>query len=490
MGAHTVKKEDKLVNNILFLYIVGVGFSGFAFVMLFLNGGIRECIFLLSALFGILTKLLENTLGNKTRYIYACIPPVIGAITCAVCSSNTSDSYVCITHYYMVALVLLVPYYEQKVLRVNAIVTVVVNLVAMILFPAGFLKLHSVIGWIFTTIVFAVLFAACTFIVQRTNVLFGTIEDKGKEVENVLEKVQSLSGDLASAGVALTSISESDSASAEELAATSEHLAESSNILRAKTDESMANLGELSEWEHVVADKVEQVETTSKNLLSKSKDNENLLNSLHGINAEVSESMKTTTDIAQKLSEAVQEIGVTLKLISDISESTNLLALNASIEAARAGEAGKGFAVVATEVGKLANDTQESLLVVESVIQRVQDSVSEITAQIDENSSKLGTQNEYFDNVFESIREMTGLLDGAVDVINTMGDAHNKQSDVIKKTVSINQDIAQKIRDANEQFESISAMAESNANSTLEVSTQAGEINNVVDKIEAILRRE
>ncbi|MDE6185448.1 MAG: hypothetical protein K2G39_08505, partial [Lachnospiraceae bacterium] len=88
--------------------------------------------------------------------------------------------------------------------------------------------------------------------------------------------------------------------------------------------------------------------------------------------------MRATTDVASKLSDAVKEIGVTLKLISDISSSTNLLALNASIEAARAGEAGKGFAVVATEVGNLANSTQDSLKEVETVIARVQNNVKEI----------------------------------------------------------------------------------------------------------------
>lgn len=83
------------------------------------------------------------------------------------------------------------------------------------------------------------------------------------------------------------------------------------------------------------------------------------------------------------------EFGVTLSLINDISESTNLLALNASIEAARAGEAGKGFAVVAAEVGKLANNTQESLQVVQSVIERIQQNVEEITVQVEENSQKM-----------------------------------------------------------------------------------------------------
>lgn len=490
MEVQSVKNEEKIANNIMFLLIVAVAFAGFGFVMLFLNGGIRECIFLLSGLSGILTKLFEKQLGDKAKYVYACIPPVVGAITCAVCNTDTSASYICITHYYMLVQVLLVPYYNQKLLRVNAIVTIVVNAVMMILFPAGFLKLHHIIGWIFLVIVFAVLFAGCSFIVYRANIMFGTIEDKGKEVEDVLQKVQTLSENLYSAGATLTSISENESASAQELAATSEQLTESSNMLSARTDESMTNLGELSEWERVVADKVEQVEKTSRNLLDKSMENEKLLNSLHGINGEVSDSMKATTDIAQKLSDAVQEIGVTLKLISDISESTNLLALNASIEAARAGEAGKGFAVVATEVGKLANDTQESLRVVEGVIQRVQDSVSEITAQVDENSSKLGTQNEYFANVFTSISEMTGLLDSAVDVINTMGEAHGKQAEVIKKTVSINQDIAQSIKNENEQFATINAMAENNANSTVQVATQAGAINDMVDEIGALLKRE
>lgn len=316
------------------------------------------------------------------------------------------------------------------------------------------------------------------------------LEKNSEHVTSILLAVQSLSENLQTAGLSLSQVSENESASAEELAATSEQLVESSNMLSSKTDESMTNLGELSQWEGVVADNVEKVEKVSRDLLDKSAENEKLLSDLHTINGEVSESMKATTEITQRLSEAVQEIGVTLNLISDISSSTNLLALNASIEAARAGEAGKGFAVVATEVGNLANNTQQSLQVVQSVIERVQQNVRDITAQVDENSVKLGTQNEYFENVFQSIQDMTKLLNTSVETINTMGEAHGKQAEVIKKTISINQEIAESIRKENEQFNSINAMAGSNANDTTEVATQASVINEMVDKMTQLLKQE
>ncbi len=316
------------------------------------------------------------------------------------------------------------------------------------------------------------------------------LEKNNEHVTNILSAVQELSEKLYTAGLALSQISGNESASAQELAATSEQLAVGSNLLSAKTDESMDNLSELNKWEGVVAENVEKVEDTSKDLLDKSKQNEKLLNDLSLINSEVSQSMNATTSITEKLSEAVQEIGVTLNLISDISTSTNLLALNASIEAARAGEAGKGFAVVATEVGNLANNTQESLKDVQAVIERVQQNVIDITAQVDENSEKLGKQNEYFINVFSGMQDMTDLLNVSVAAIKAMGVAHREQAEVIKNTVLINQNIAESIRNENEQFSAISAMAESNAGDTAEIATQANTINNMVNEMTLLLKKD
>lgn len=308
-----------------------------------------------------------------------------------------------------------------------------------------------------------------------------------EQVSNVLAGVQSISEQLHTAGASLSQISESESASAETLAETSRQLLDSSNLLSQKTNESMSNLTELSKWEDVVTENVTKAEAASKNLLGKSSENEKLLKDLRAINSEVSESMKASTEMAEKLNKAVGEIDAALKLINDISASTKILSVNATIEAARAGAVGKGFAVVASEVGKLANDTQMSLKTIEPVIDRVQKNVHDITAQVCENSEKLETQNAYFTKVFAFMQDMTGLIGESGTAISAMGDAHGKQAEVIRKTVDINESIAESIRSENEQFHSIHTMASGNADNTAKLTAQAVTINGMVDNITELL---
>lgn len=316
------------------------------------------------------------------------------------------------------------------------------------------------------------------------------MERNNEKVQNVLNSVQTLSENLFRAGTALSQVSESESSSVEELSATSMQLLESSDMLGGKIEESMANLNELDEWKNVVADNVEKVETVSKDLLDKSRENEKLLADLQTINGEVANSMHATTDVTRKLAGAVEQIGTTLNLINEISASINLLALNASIEAARAGEAGRGFAVVAQEVGNLANSTKDSLQEVETVIESVQCNVDEITMKVQDNSKKMERQNEYFANVFTGIQDMTQLLGASADAIDTMGEAHSKQAMVIQNTVSINQEVAENIRNEIKQFHSINEMMEANADDVSKMTAQINAINGMVDELNRLLKKE
>jgi methyl-accepting chemotaxis protein len=89
----------------------------------------------------------------------------------------------------------------------------------------------------------------------------------------------------------------------------------------------------------------------------------------------------TNDDIAA-LARVAQRIGDVVKLIQDIAEQTNLLALNATIEAARAGEAGRGFAVVASEVKSLAVQTAKATSEITREISSVQSSTGDAVAAI------------------------------------------------------------------------------------------------------------
>ena len=159
----------------------------------------------------------------------------------------------------------------------------------------------------------------------------------------------------------------------------------------------------------------------------------------------------TLADNLKELNTNAQEIETVLTVIRDISDQTNLLALNAAIEAARAGEHGRGFAVVADEVRKLAENTQSSLTQINATVSVMVSSIDSIAIEIKKNVNFVETLASNSEQVEQSVQNVSNMMGETATTseksLNISKNVSNEAQEIIANIVTISE-LSNKNRDS------------------------------------------
>ena len=218
------------------------------------------------------------------------------------------------------------------------------------------------------------------------------------------------------------------SASSQETQATALQLAEAAQHQASEIDSASNRIREIAgSIDQVSRNSTESADVAQRSVQIAAQGASVVRKTIQGMDS-IRDQIQETSKRIKRLGESSQEIGSIVELINDISEQTNILALNAAMQAASAGEAGRGFAVVADEVQRLAERTSGATHRIEALVQAIQSDTNAAVGSMEQTTAEVVSGARLAEDAGTALGEIERVSSDLNDLIKNISGAAQQQS--------------------------------------------------------------
>lgn len=232
-----------------------------------------------------------------------------------------------------------------------------------------------------------------------------------------------------------------------EVADTTHHVTHAASETNQQTSDIQYQLSEHSRETEIVVAAVTEMSSSAKEVEQSATKVSSSTNDAHRDIKRAQERVVTASQTISVLEQDIQasnqdmftlqdksnQIDSVLRVIGEIAEQTNLLALNAAIEAARAGEAGRGFAVVADEVRSLASRTQGSTSEIKIMLEQLHSVVDQATDSMVRNKNTCAAVVSQSSQIVDELNSVSRDIDDINEMTDHISVAISEQSNVTEE---------------------------------------------------------
>lgn len=322
------------------------------------------------------------------------------------------------------------------------------------------------------------------------------LRDLANSFNTMKQNLRNLIGSINDNALHVTSSAEELSASTEEVTIASKEVSSNMESMWGGAQTTATSAKESSLAMEETASGVQRIAESAQGLLANAVETEKLAgDSQQSVKSAkeqmglIYDSSYQTNELIKQLSKQTIEIENITRVITDITEQTNLLALNAAIEAARAGEHGKGFAVVADEVRKLAEQSKFSATQIVNLTMNIQNdtrnveqAVSESLKNVDQGVQVIEDAGTAFSTIVSAVQTMSGQIE-------EISAATEEISASAEHVVASVQEIAAQSDTASSQAEQNSAAVQEQLATMEEINSVASDLSEQAVNLQEIIQQ-